>query len=241
MQLFVHENSTVIQQLFASSEAVSAYLRSLEGGERNIDATSSFNLFAEPRELWTALATPFVQTVLGYVTMGYHFSVFLKNHSYYRLLHVILPPFHYLAFFASPHTTRHTQHDTRLQENLRLSGKTSGVAQYLLGLSHLDLAQFDKATECFLHALTTLSSDGPYHPLSSLLFFRSPTHSHDTHRTRTTAHDTRDTHNRGVPVLQGHAAGDDAPGARGHGDGHARGDPRAEPRRALPHARHRAL
>lgn len=131
MQLFVQENSTVIQQLFASSEAVSAYLRSLEGGERNIDATSSFNLFAEPRELWTALATPFVQTVLGYVTMGYHFSVFLKNHSYYGLLH----------------------------ENLRLSGKTSGVAQYLLGLSHLDLAQFDKATECFLHALTTLSSD----------------------------------------------------------------------------------
>jgi hypothetical protein len=90
MQLFVQEHSSIIQHLFASSEAVNAYLRSLEGGARNIDATSSFNLYAEPRELWTALATPFVQTVLGYVTMGYHFSVFLKNHSYYHLLHVPL-------------------------------------------------------------------------------------------------------------------------------------------------------
>jgi hypothetical protein len=123
MQLFVHENSTVIQQLFASSEAVSAYLRSLEGGERNIDATSSFNLFAEPRELWTALATPFVQTVLGYVTMGYHFSVFLKNHSYYGLLHVLLhpsPPSGILLLTTTTHThthTTHTTHDTTTGES----------------------------------------------------------------------------------------------------------------------------
>lgn len=87
MQLFVQEHITALQQLFSSSDALNAYMQSLEKG-RDIDATSAFNLFVEPRDLWTALATPFVETVLGYITMGYHLSIFLKNHSFYVLLQV---------------------------------------------------------------------------------------------------------------------------------------------------------